>query len=90
MKKQANFGHVLTMITIILSLVVTPLIVWGVSIEKRDQKHSDRIESIEQRAEKSDTRVETLFDKIDAKMDVFIEKINTLHIDLQNKQNRKE
>lgn len=90
MKKQANFGHVLTIIAITVSLIITPLIVWGVSMEKRDQKHTDKIEVIEKNLEKKEARMEVLFGELNKRFDACIEKINTVHIEMQNKQNRKE
>lgn len=90
LKKQVNIGHVITMIGISLSMIIIPLIVWGVNVEKVHQKHSDKIEAIEQKAEKNDQRMEFLFQQVNTKLDKVFDKVMNLSIDLQNKQNRKE
>ena len=88
MRKQVTFGHILT----ILSIIIVPLFVWGVNVERRFEKVITNSEDVQQN-EASIKEIQTQLSKKEesdnANFILVLEKLHDIELQMKDKQNRK-
>lgn len=80
MKNQVTFGHLL----FIMSILVLPLIGWGVTIETRFKDPIQNAKDIEEIKEE----VKQLQETTNKNYIKILEKLNDIELEMQNKKNR--
>lgn len=80
MKNQVTFSHILA----ILAVLVIPLFIWGVNVEKRFEKtitNSEKIKVLKQDLKETKQSTEDKYDKI-------LEKLQDIELQLKDKKDR--
>ncbi len=81
MEKQVTFGHIMTL----LSVIVIPLIIWGVNVEKRLETptmNKEAITEIKADIKSSQNTNQKNFDKV-------IKQLNDIKLEMKDKEDRK-
>jgi len=80
MKNQVTFGHVLT----VLAIIVLPLLLWGINVEKRLEKvinNSEEIKLLKTELKDSKKSNQDNFDEV-------LEKLHNIELVLKDKKDR--
>lgn len=80
MSKQITFGHILT----ILSIIIIPMIIWGVNVEKRFEKvisNTEDIKVLQERANSSAITIQNNHKEV-------MMGLHNIELQLKDKKNR--
>ncbi len=88
MKKQVTFGHILT----ILAIIIVPLFVWGVNVERRFEKVIVNSEDVkENKSNIKNIQIQLSEKEVsdNANFILVLEKLHSIELQIKDKQDRK-
>ncbi len=80
MNKQVTFGHILT----ILTIIIIPLMIWGVNVERRFEKviqNTSNIKSLEMYSKDSEETIQKYHIEV-------MEQLHNIELQLKDKKDR--